>query len=174
MKHKLTWISTSMFIAISTILTYYAVSYISEQQQVNRNKAIIWNEITFPDGNVGTIKPPEVEAGNNVTLTYKTYCNFGVNVTITNWVDIYNATNQEIIERSYFLNTIQSYNTKPGCVNPYIQLVNIPQDLNFNVDNSTQIRLRSIYTYKKPEQIINVETYSEQFILEKIKFASKT
>jgi len=174
MKHKLTWISTTVFIAISSILTYYAVSYILVQQQVNRDKAIVWNEITFPDGNVGTIRPPEVEAGNNVILTYKTYCNFGVNVTISNWVDIYDAKDNTTIVRSYFLNTIQSYNTKPGCISPYIQLVNIPQDLNFSVNSTSKIRLRSIYTYEKPEQTIKVETYSEQFILEKIKFASKT
>ena len=168
MSKRLPWVTTSVFIAVSSILTYYAVQYIFAQQQINRDKAIVWNEITFPEGDVGTIKPPEIRAGNNVTITYKKYCNFGVDVTITNWVDIYSDLDPSIIVRSYFLNTIKSFNTKSGCVTNYVQLVNIPKDLNYNVERSSRIRLHSIYTYEKPEQVIKVDTYSEQFILDKI------
>lgn len=166
-KLRFNWILSIIVILAIAFSTFAAVQYIREVQRVREAKAVVWNEVSFPQGNVGTIEPDEVRPGDTVTITQKEYCNLGVDVTIVRWVDFYSETHPDIIIASYGLIPVQFFGSKVpgGCFKPLVQNVTIPVELAGRPEGPATVRLRNETIYTKPEQVITVESYSEKFTL---------
>jgi hypothetical protein len=166
-KIRFHWFAAAIVILCVIIITWFTVQYIQDVQQVRKDKAVVWNEVSFPQGNVGTVVPDKVAPGETLVVTQKEYCNNGVDVTIERWVDFYSETQPDIIVASYGLVPVQFFGSKVpgGCFAPLVQNVTIPIDLEGRPAGEQVVRLRNITTYEKPEQVIRVPSYTEKFIL---------
>lgn len=166
-KIRLHWIAAFFVIVCVTILTVTTVGFIRDAQEVRNAKAVVWNEVSFPQGNVGTVTPKKVRPGATVIVTQKEYCNQGVDVVNIRWVDFYSQSQPGVVIASYGLTPITFFGSQVpgGCFKPLVQNVTLPLELTGRPDGPTLIRLRNEATYQKPEQTITVESVSEPFEL---------
>lgn len=168
-KHKnmLTWVVSILFIIATIVATTALVGYLRKAQKLRDARAIIWNEVSYPQGNVGEVVPDEVRPGDTIAVTFKEFCNKGVDTTLTRWIDFYSQSDPEMIIGAYGLTDLEFFGSRMpgGCFAPLVQNVTLPDELAGRPAGKTVVRLRIVTTYTKPEQVINVESYSEKFIL---------
>jgi hypothetical protein len=166
-KIKLHWVAAVFVILCVAILTVVTVGYIRDVQAVREARSIVWNEVSFPQGNIGLVEPDRVRPGDTLVVTNKEYCNNGVDVLTTRWLDFYSQTQPGVVIASYGLTPIEFFGsrTEGGCFKPLVQNVTLPVELTGRPEGPTTVRLRTVTSYEKPEQLVKVESVSEPFIL---------
>jgi hypothetical protein len=122
---------------------------------------------------VGTVVPDSVSPGETVYVTFKEFCNTGVDVHIVRWLDFLGPDGEPY--GSFGLVPLEFYGAKfidaktpgtsPGCVKNQEQTVGLPADIAGRPPGDALVRFRTITTYFKPEQVIDVPAFSEPFTL---------
>lgn len=168
--HWSRWIFAAAFIMAVVGLTVPVIHAIQNYQAVQKDRSIVWNEVSYPQGNIGTIVPDEVKPGDTVYATYKEFCNSGVDVRIERWIDFIGKDGEPYA--SYGLTPLEFYGAKfknagdsGGCVKNQTQPIGIPDEIAGRPPGDSVVRLRIIITYQKPEQVVTVPAFTENFIL---------
>lgn len=169
-KYLLHWGMTGVLIVVIGFLTVWGVQKVQEYNRVNDARAVVWNEVSYPQGNVGTVLPDEVAPGGVIVVTYKEYCNRGVDVVVTRWLDFLGPDGKTPVA-SYGLTPIEFYGSQThtpgssGCHKNLQQPFGMPTEIAGRPPGDSTVRLRTVTSYVKPEQVISVPAYSETFTL---------
>jgi hypothetical protein len=126
----------------------------------------VWNEVSYPQGNVGTVVPEKVKPGSLIEVTFKEYCNNGVDVEIERRLNFLRADGTVagaigLSDLFFFLAPEQA-----GCVKNLTQRVGLPTELQGRPPGDALVQIKFINRYVKPEQVIEVISFTEPFILE--------
>jgi hypothetical protein len=168
------WVVAGTFIVCGVILTAPALQQLSRWQQVQNDRAIVWNEVSYPQGNVGTVAPDEVAPGDVISVTFKEFCNKGVDVQTERWVE-FMAPNGKTPLVGYRLLTVEFYGSnykalgllpnEEGCFKNITQDIGIPAELVGRPPGDATVRIRFSLSYVKPEQVVRVSAFTETFTL---------
>ena len=128
--------------------------------------ALLWpyNAVTFPKGNVATVRPSTVGENGTVVVTFPAYCNNGQEVTVTRWADIYAPDGMRLASEQ--LGTLTFY-PRPGgpvCFEPRTDTVKLSDAFVAYADEGTVYRIRTETAYR-PNWIrtVVVEATTEPF-----------
>lgn len=162
-KHYFKWFFSVSVIVALLFGTLYLINVIEDAQARQKARDVVWNEVSFPKGNVATVIPKLVTPGQTINITFKEYCNKGVDVTVFRWIEFIGADGTP--DASFGLRPIIFYGSKypGGCVKNIIQPFTVPPDLAGRPPGTNLVRLRTNNTYVKPEQIVEVPAFSENF-----------
>lgn len=122
-----------------------------------------YNDVRFPQGNVGTVEPQTVKEGGVVTVTYPAYCNDNQDVMVQRWADRYY--NGKVVA-SFSLPPIQFFNKGNGlvCFEPSVSRVTLPNYVAAQSADTAVFRLRLITIYKpNPIRTVRVESFTQTF-----------
>lgn len=177
-RHWGRWALSGLIIVAVVGITIPVNQRISELQEVEAAKSVVWNEVSYPQGNVASVEPTEVSPGEVVYLTFKEYCNAGVDTRVERWVDFLLPSTKEPYA-SFGLDPLEFYGASfrdpsapnttadnpSGCVENQTQPVGLPDAIAGRPPGDALVRIRISISYEKPEQTIIVPGYSEPFIL---------
>lgn len=163
--HWFRWLVSILTIVGAVITTVWVVGQVREYNEVSAARAVVWNEVSYPQGNVGMVVPDEVEPFGVVTVTFKEYCNHGVDVRIERWLDFLGPDGTPTA--AYGLTPLEFYGSKfpGGCTENLEQPISLPGEIAGRPAGDALVRLRTVTIYEKPEQVIMVPAFSEPFTL---------
>jgi hypothetical protein len=124
-----------------------------------------YNEVSYPQGNVGVVEPGEVREGGRIFLTFPEYCNDGQTVDILRWADLYVG---EARVASDQLSTITFYPQpgRPECVENDTQEIPLPDQFRSYGNEPTTYRLRLEVTYRpNPLRVVRVPAVTDPFVI---------
>lgn len=126
-----------------------------------------YGTVTFPQGNVAIVKPNPVQEGESIIITYPAYCNYGTDVTVERFIDVFDKTGFR--SASIPINSITFY-FKPGtevCREPEVQEVPLPVEAKAygGVTTTYAIRSETIYKPNKVSTVV-VESTTQKFQVE--------
>lgn len=122
--------------------------------------------VRFPEGNVGTVDPSNIEAGGTITVTFPAFCNDGVDTVVHRFAEV--LRDGEKVAAFELPSVTFAAPDEPFCASPLPQVVALPNYVvGQSVTGAGTFRIRNEIQYRpNPFQTVTVLSFTEPFTIE--------
>jgi hypothetical protein len=122
-----------------------------------------YNDVSFPQGNVGTVEPGKVREGGTIFVTFPEYCNTGQVVTFRRWADLY-VRGVRVASDEVSAITFYPQPGRPDCVENDTQEIPLSDQFRAYGERPTTYRIRFEAVYgPNPLRVVTVPSSTDLF-----------